>query len=64
MGGVPPCKIKQAAEVMVYEMLLILYSVVNSLTDAEGREQKLFLCLSIYLWHLMKFEVSKIIMFK
>lgn len=32
---------------MVYEMLLILYSVINSLTDAEGREQKLFICLSI-----------------
>lgn len=54
MGGVPLCKAKQTAKVMVYEMLFMLHSVINSLTDVESGEQKSFVYLTNYLWHLLK----------
>lgn len=41
---------KGTAEVMVYEMLLILFCVISNLMDAEsGDHESLFVCLFVYL---------------
>lgn len=45
VGGVPLCKTKQTAKVMVYEILFVLHSGINSLTDVETGEQKSSVCL-------------------
>lgn len=40
------CKIKQTEKVMVCEILFMLHSVINSLTDVESGVQNSFACLS------------------